>query len=960
MPPSSEITEATVRITEALSHRPVRQPDFEAESRALQILAKQLAGDSRSLLKTLTTLALDLCQADSVGVSFAQSTSEGEWLYRWIAISGTLSDYEGMIAPDNNPCAFTLKRQQPQLYRDAERYFSYLQQINYPLAETLLIPLFADQQPLGTIWLVTHDPDRHFDAEDQRLMTNLSGFLSAALANLRAKQLAEEQLQQKQAAQRAIDQFAQRAINILESTTDCFVSLDHDWRITYVNRAAAELNHLSPEDMIGKTHQEMWSWSVGTNFEQNYRHAIATQTPVHFEAMFEPSKVWLEIHAYPCSDGLNIFFQDISDRKTTEATLNRQVAEIEATYNTAPIGLIVHDLAFRCVRLNQQLADINGWSIEDHLGRTIRDILPELADEIEPMLQHVVETGEPILDFEITGETAAQPGVKRIWLASWFPLRDGQNQIIGINAVVQDITNRKQAEARLSESEERLRLALIAANQGLYDLNVQTGDAIVSPEYAQMLGYDPATFVETNAAWRERLHPDDWERVSQTYIDYIAGKTSEYRVEFRQRTRSGNWKWILSLGKIVAWDSEGQPLRMLGTHTDISDRKAAEAEREQLLLREQTAREEAEKANRIKDEFLAVLSHELRTPLNPILGWIRLLQTGRLDPARMQQALSTIERNAQLQTQLIDDLLDVSRILRGKLKLNAAPVNLVTVIESAIETVRLAAEAKSIQIETTFQPVGTVMGDAGRLQQIVWNLLTNAVKFTPNQGQVTVRLSEIDRDAQIQVIDTGKGISAAFLPQVFERFQQADSSTTRQFGGLGLGLAIARQLVELHGGTITADSLGEGQGATFTVRLPLIHSVQTISPTIDSLKQSISLKGKRILVVDDEKDARELVQFILEQEGAIVTCAASAIEVLQILENQPIDLLISDIGMPDCDGYRLLEKLRSQGKDYPAIALTAYASELDHARSRQAGFAKHLTKPLDPQGLIDAVSACLG
>ena len=365
----------------------------------------------------------------------------------------------------------------------------------------------------------------------------------------------------------------------------------------------------------------------------------------------------------------------------------------------------------------------------------------------------------------------------------------------------------------------------MAANQGLYDLNVQTGDAIVSPEYAQMLGYDPATFQETNATWRERLHPDDWEPVSRTYEEYISGNKSEYRIEFRLRTRSGKWKWILSLGKIVAWDADGQPLRMLGTHSDIDDRKAAEAEREQLLLREQkAAREEAERANRIKDEFLAVLSHELRTPLNPILGWIKLLQTGKLNATQMQKALTTIERNAQLQTQLIDDLLDVSRILRGKLTLNAVPVDLAMVIEAAIDTVRLSAEAKSIQIETALDRIETVLGDPGRLQQIVWNLLTNAVKFTPDHGQIKIRLTSTGTHAQIQVMDTGRGIAPDFLPQVFERFQQADSSTMRQFGSLGLGLAIARQLVELHGDTIQAESAGEGQGATFTVRLPLIQS----------------------------------------------------------------------------------------------------------------------------------------
>jgi CheY-like chemotaxis protein len=393
----------------------------------------------------------------------------------------------------------------------------------------------------------------------------------------------------------------------------------------------------------------------------------------------------------------------------------------------------------------------------------------------------------------------------------------------------------------------------------------------------------------------------------------------------------------------------------------VTERKQAEAEREQLLIREQTAREQAEKANRIKDEFLAVLSHELRTPLNPILGWAKLLQAGRLDTVKMQQAFSTIERNARLQIQLIDDLLDVSRILRGKLTPNCESVNPISVIEAAIDTVRLATEAKSIHLQTALAlTVGSVLDDAGRLQQVVWNLLTNAVKFTPHHGRIEVRLTQAETNAQIQVIDTGKGIHPDFLPHVFERFQQADSSTTRQFGGLGLGLAIVRQLVELHGGTVAANSKGEGQGAVFTVCLPLSQPATAVAAASDNVPQSTSLSGLCILVVDDEADARELVQFILEQEGAIVTAVGSAIEAIQVLRQSEVQVLISDIGMADIDGYMLLERLRSEGilarKPIPAIALTAYAGELNQQKARAAGFADHLSKPLDPEALITTIA----
>jgi signal transduction histidine kinase/ActR/RegA family two-component response regulator len=402
-----------------------------------------------------------------------------------------------------------------------------------------------------------------------------------------------------------------------------------------------------------------------------------------------------------------------------------------------------------------------------------------------------------------------------------------------------------------------------------------------------------------------------------------------------------------------------------------------ERERTENLARAEMAREQAEAANRIKDEFLAVLSHELRSPLNPILGWSKLLRTGRLDATKTAHALETIERNAKLQTQLIEDLLDVSRILQGKLGLNMASVNLAVTIEAALETVRLAAQAKSIQIQLRLDPTtGQVLGDSARLQQVIWNLLSNAVKFTPEGGQVDIRVEHSSSHAQIQVSDTGKGIPPDFLPHVFEYFRQADSTTTRKFGGLGLGLAIARHLVELHGGTVWAESPGEGLGATFTVRLPLMP-LPTSTPQ-DSLPATpvSHLSGLRILVVDDEPDIRDIVALILEQAGATVSMAASAPEALNLMEQCLPDVLICDIGMPDMDGYMLMRQIRTvlleQGEKIPAssaaipkalrhevqaIALTAYAGEVNQQQALAAGFQQHLAKPVEPEELVRAIAA---
>lgn len=422
---------------------------------------------------------------------------------------------------------------------------------------------------------------------------------------------------------------------------------------------------------------------------------------------------------------------------------------------------------------------------------------------------------------------------------------------------------------------------------------------------------------------------------------------------------------------------------------DITTRKQIEVERKQaeMILQErnqrldvlyETTREQADQlrqANRIKDEFLAVLSHELRSPLNPILGWARILQTKQQDAAKTKYALETIERNARLQAQLIEDLLDVSRILQGKLSLNTGPVSLPDMIQSALETVQFAAEAKSIQIETIFEPnVGQVLGDSDRLQQVIWNLISNAVKFTPQGGKVQVQLEQIEAVAegavsshrpvtyaQITVSDTGKGITASFLPYVFDYFRQADSTTTRSFGGLGLGLAIVSHLVELHGGTVQALSLGEGQGSTFIVRLPIlaISKLHLDDPSSHS-RSELHFDGLRVLFVDDERDSRELVTFLLEQQGAKVTQVGSANEALNQLQQAEFDLLISDIGMPNMDGYALLRHVRerspAQCRDILAIAITAYAGESDQQQALAAGFQQHVTKPIDPENLLQTIS----
>lgn len=411
--------------------------------------------------------------------------------------------------------------------------------------------------------------------------------------------------------------------------------------------------------------------------------------------------------------------------------------------------------------------------------------------------------------------------------------------------------------------------------------------------------------------------------------------------------------------------------------------EASNRTKDELLLREQVIRAAAEAANRAKDEFLSILSHELRTPLNAILGWSTLLQQRTLKEDTVLRALETIERNAKLQAQLVEDILDLSRIITGKLRLQVAPVQLMPVVEAALESVRLAAEAKSIHLQSVLAvEVGPIAGDVDRLQQVVWNLLANAIKFTPPKGHVQIRLAQVHSQVEMTVNDTGEGISAEFLPYVFDRFRQYDSTTTRQHGGLGLGLALVRQLVELHGGTVTVASPGSGAGATFTVKLPLMPapsadsepeplnvSVQTQErvATAASVATLSTLEGLQILVVEDETDARVLLSTILQAQGAVVIAVASVQAALTQIKSAPtpsFNVLVSDIGMPDEDGYALLRQLRQweaqQGGQLPAIALTAYAQSDDRQQALLAGFQRHLTKPVDAASLVAIVASLTG
>jgi PAS domain S-box-containing protein len=428
-------------------------------------------------------------------------------------------------------------------------------------------------------------------------------------------------------------------------------------------------------------------------------------------------------------------------------------------------------------------------------------------------------------------------------------------------------------------------------------------------------------------------------------------------------------------------NEQGEVVGTVLVFRDISERKRMELERERLLAAAQAAQKEAEQANRLKDEFLATASHELRTPLTAVVGWSRLLRTGKLDAENSARALESIERNATLQTKLIDDLLDVSRIITGKLTLDRRPLEIAHVVSDAVNTVRPAADAKNIAIETSFDAEAEpVLGDANRLQQVVWNLLSNAVKFTPKNGRIEVALQRVNSEVQVSVGDSGEGISSEFLPYVFDRFSQGDGKTTRPHSGLGLGLAIVRQLVELHGGTVKAHSDGPGRGATFKLRLPVL-SINLVPGSKSALSDSTlkgarvtdglsiecppRLDGVRVLVVDDDSDTRQMLKAVLSECHADVITAASAAEAIKEIEQRKPDVLVSDLGMPEQDGYELIKQVReTESADnaarVPALALTAYAKAEDRVRALAGGYQVHLAKPVEPAEFVLVVANLAG
>ena len=667
------------------------------------------------------------------------------------------------------------------------------------------------------------------------------------------------------------------------------------------------------------------------------------------------------------------FTRDITERKRAKEELLKSKSQLEELLSReqsvraeaerrrdftrlvledAPIAIGVMDgPEHRFVLVNRQTCELTGLSEEQFIGRSHAEVVPEADKVLSPILDRVYTTG--------LGETQEidvdLPNGRRQLLVTWtaLPGRDGRPGSVLYLSL--DITDRKTAEEALRESERQLRTLADAVPQLVWMAESDGHIFWYNQRWYEYTGTTPEQMA--GWGWQSVHDPKLLPRVVERWKASIE-TGAPFEMEFPLKRADGVFRWFLTRVNPLR-DSQGRIVRWFGTNTDIDEQRRTS--------------EELREANRLKDEFLATVSHELRTPLTAILGWAHLLRAGQLNERSATGAIETIERNARAQSQLIDDLLDVSRIITGKLRLDVRQIDPASFIESAIEALRPAAEAKDVRIQKVMDTgVVSVAGDPARLQQVVWNLLSNAIKFTPKGGRVQVRLERINSHIEIAVSDTGGGIEPEFLPHVFERFRQADQKTTRQHGGLGLGLAIVRHLVELHGGTVGADSPGKGQGATFVVNLPIVafyqkdNLAERVHPaareTLPSYDCPERLDGLKVLVVDDEVDTREVFRVGIAQCGAHVVSAGSAQEALEAIEKERPDVLISDIGMPGEDGYELIRKVRAlppgRGGKIPAIALTAYARTEDRLRALRAGYQMHVSKPVELAELV-AVMASL-
>ncbi|HXD16360.1 MAG TPA: PAS domain S-box protein [Vicinamibacterales bacterium] len=804
--------------------------------------------------------------------------------------------------------------------------------------------------------------------------------------------------------QKRIEQDARELAAIVESSEDSIISKNLDGTILSWNRAAEQMFGFAAAEAIGRSILMIIPDDRTDEEEDVLRRIRRGEAVRHFETVRrrkDGTLLSVSMTASPIrsEDGSVIGASQSARDVTVQQQIEQDARHLAAIVRSSEDAIVGKDLNGTVTSWNRAAEEIFGFSAAEAIGQSIRMIIPDdRQDEEDNVLRHIRQ-GESVRHFETVRRR--KDGTLVPISVTVSPIRRNST-VVGASKIARDISDEKRAAelaAFLTEASH-----LLAASLD-YEVTLKAIANLAVPLIADWCAVD----IMTSGGRIERLaaaHADpDKIEIVRTIRECYEDPDSPYSVSAIVRTGRPAIVSHVSddmLAQVARGDEEclrllrtlgltsyiGVPLvahgRTFGalsfasaeSHRNYTaeDLRFAEdlAYRAALAIDNAKAYKEAQFANQLKDDFLATFSHELRTPLNAILGYSRMLQAGTIAPEKQAQALKTVERNATTLSQLVEDVLDVSRIISGKLRLNIQPVDLPAVVKQAVETVRPAADAKQIRIDTIVDPAAApISGDPDRLQQIVWNLVANAVKFTPKEGRVQVRLERINSHVEISVSDTGIGIKPDFLPHIFERFRQADSGAAREHSGLGLGLGIARHLVELHGGTIHAASGGEGQGATFQVRLPIMiaraaspadrRRVHPLGHAAGPRGPIPSLVGVHVLAVDDDSDALMLGREILEAAGARVTTLESAELALEEIAAVRPDVLVADVGLPRLDGFELMRRIRrlpeARLRDVPAAALTAYARPEDRVKALQSGFQIHLAKPIDPVELVVAVAA---
>ena len=797
---------------------------------------------------------------------------------------------------------------------------------------------------------------------------------------------------------------------IVESADDAITSTDLRETITSWNQAAERLYGYSAAETIGKSNRIIIPPDRYAEEDAVVRRLRGGEGVQHFETVRihkNGARVDVAITASAIREagsiiGISKIARDISSRKDSD----RNGARLAAIVESSDDAIIGKDLNGVITTWNPAAERMFGYTEREAVGQSIRMIIPEGHQDEEAMILYRIRRGESVRHFETI--RCRKDGSCLPISVTVSPIRNKAGVIIGASKIARDISDRKRAEAETQRAQRQaefvVRMAEVLSGSLDYEARLKDLTRLAVPSIADWAALDvldgdghirrvavahadpTKTQLDTEI---QRHHQDptgpcNARQVIRTGKSVLVADMTDEMIVAATNGDEARARSMRALGFVSCMCV---PLKNHGTiaaltlatagsahRYDTDDLRFAEdvASRAAMMVDNARAYADVRRANRLKDEFLATLSHELRTPLNAILGYARMLRAGMLTPDKFQRTFETIERNTSALTQMVEDILDVSRVVSGKMRLNMQAVELPIVLNEAVATVTPAAEAKHIRVETTMDPqVGPVSGDPDRLRQVVWNLLSNAVKFTPKHGRIQVRLERVNSSVEIVVSDTGIGIAPDFLPHIFEQFRQADSGFARQHGGLGLGLAIVRNLAELHGGTVYAASGGKDQGATFRVRLPLriVHPEQhpeerRVHPRHaerGSLVDMPSLNGTHVLAVDDDPDALRLLREMLEAVGASVTTATSGRAALEVVETDRPNVLVADLGMPVMDGFELIRQLRASDdaalRDIPAAALTAYARSEDRAKALQSGFEIHLAKPIDPTELISAVQA---